>query len=115
VSTAGGQDTEGTAPAVPSQLTTEQIATLPDDLMAEAELDDLAENFEMRALMRLAAQRICDLEEELISARSELHKLKMAVALHRASRDWIGGKERCDRELWEHVADVPWHDVKGDG
>ena len=79
-------------------MTPEQIATLPDDLLASGtDLD------------RLAAERICDLEEQLL-------KLKRAIASQRAHRDMVGGKLVSDLELWEHVADVPWgKTIAGDG
>lgn len=83
MSTAGGQDQEGTASAVPSWV------TLPDDLMSAAELDDMPENRDMRDLMRNAAQRICELEEQVL-------KLRRAIVGHRGQRDYVGGKIAAD-------------------
>lgn len=110
MSTAGGQDQEGTD-TVPSWV------TLPEDLMAAAELDDMPENRDMRELMRAAAERICALEEEVLALRQEADRLRSAVGSHRARRDFMGGREQCDLDLWTAVlGDGPWgKDVKGDG
>lgn len=99
MSTAGGQDKEGTADAVPSWV------TLPDDLLTAADQADA----ELGRLMRAAAHRICDLEEDRF-------KLRSAIVRHRGHRDYVGGKIQSDVDLWEHVADVPWgKPIKGDG
>ena len=100
MSTAGGQDQEGTDATVPSWV------TLPDDLLAAA----AAADDETSRLLRAACDRICDLEEERF-------KLRSAVRGHRGRRDFMGGKEQCDLDLWTAVlGDGPWgKDVKGDG
>jgi hypothetical protein len=96
-------------------VTPEQIATLPDDLLSAKDANDCGQFWDP-ALLGLAAQRICDLEEEVVAARADLHRLKMAVVAQRAHRDMVGGKLMTDLELWEHVADVPWgKTIRGDG
>ena len=60
-------------------------------------------------LGREAADRIVDLEIQVM-------KLRSAIVGHRGRRDFMGGKEQCDLDLWAVVADVPWgNPVKGDG
>jgi len=100
-------------------MTPEEIATLPDDLLSAAGWTDSAN----ARLLRSAAERICALEEQAVrdakavNDLTELIKeLRWAIVRHRGRRDFMGGKEQCDRDLWAVVADVPWGDpVKGDG
>lgn len=56
-----------------------------------------------------AADRIVDLETQVL-------KLRSAIVRHRGRRDFMGGKEQCDLDLWDVVADVPLGGpIKGDG
>lgn len=74
-------------------------------------LDQAADHAEepLAWLLAEASDRICDLEAQLL-------RLRAAIVQHRSRRDWIGGKESCDRDLWSHIADVPWGPApKGDG
>ena len=81
--------------------------TLPDRLLERAdEFPDETDG--VGPLMRAAAQRICELEVQVLA-------LRFAIAGHRAAKDFSGDKEPCDRRLWEHVKDVPWAAVRGDG
>lgn len=94
-------------------MTPEQIATLPDDLLSAAGWTDSVN----AGLLRSAAERICALEEEVLALRQEADRLRSAVRGHRGRRDFMGGKEQCDLDLWTAVLGVgPWgKDVKGDG
>ena len=94
-------------------MTPEQIATLPDDLLSAANWTDSAN----AGLLRSAAQRICALEEEVLALRQEADRLRGAVRGHRGRRDFMGGKEQCDLDLWDAVlGDGPWgKQIKGDG
>jgi hypothetical protein len=106
VSTAGGQDQEGTDTTVPSWV------TLPDDLTAAASDAAPATAEQLRA----AADRIVELEEEVLALRKEADRYKWAIVGHRGAKDFNGNKDDTDRRLWTHVADVPWgKPIKGDG
>ncbi|MFM7062553.1 MAG: hypothetical protein ACKO04_03535 [Actinomycetes bacterium] len=88
-------------------MTPERAATLPDDLLSARDCAELGKHFDV-GLLTLAADRICELEEKVL-------ELRCAIAAHRASKDFSGEKEPCDRHLWQHVKDVPWAAVRGDG
>lgn len=88
-------------------MTPEQIATLPDDLLSARHAIDIGAYWNT-GLIDLAAERICDLEEEVL-------KLRRAIVGHRGSRDFVGGHISADVDLWGHVADMPWGVIKGDG
>jgi hypothetical protein len=93
-------------------VTPEEIATLPDDLLAAAHARPGAAE-----LLRSAAERICALEEEVLALRREADRLRGLVRGHRGRRDFMGGKEQCDLDLWTAaLGDGPWgRDVEGDG
>ena len=103
-------------------MTPEQIATLPDDLLSARHAIDIGAYWNT-GLVDMAAERICALEEEVLALRSRCEKsesvvrrLRSAIVRHRGRRDFMGGKEQCDRDLWAEVADVPWgKPVRGDG
>lgn len=84
----------------------------PEEITLPERLTEVAGNWEQTTvgdLLTEAADRICDLEEELL-------QLRRAVVGHRGHRDYVGGKIQADLDLWEHVADVPWgKPIKGDG
>ena len=96
-------------------MTSEQIATLPDDLLSARHAIDIGAYWNT-GLVDLAAERICALEEQVLALRQEADRLRGAVRGHRGRRDFMGGKEQCDLDLWEYVADVPWgKQIEGDG
>jgi len=97
-------------------VTPEQIATLPDDLLSARHAIDIGAYWNT-GLVDLAAERICALEEEVLALRQEADRLRGAVRGHRSRRDFMGGKEQCDLDLWVAVlGDGLWgKDVKGDG
>ena len=81
------------------------FTTLPDRL--EASGTDLD---------REAAERIVELEAEVLALRKDADRLKWAIVGHRGAKDFNGNKDDTDRRLWTHVADVPWgKPIKGDG
>ena len=81
------------------------FTTLPDRL--EASGTDLD---------REAAERIVELEAEVLALRKEADSYKWAIVGHRGAKDFNGNKDDTDRRLWTHVADVPWgKPIKGDG
>ena len=81
------------------------FTTLPDRL--EASGTDLD---------REAAERIVELEAEVLALRKEADRYKWAIVGHRGAKDFNGNKDDTDRRLWTHVADVPWgKPIKGDG
>ncbi len=51
-------------------MTPEQIATLPDDLLAARDAAELGKVFDV-GLLSLAADRICELEAEVFRLRAE--------------------------------------------
>ena len=106
MSTAGGQDQEGTDTTVPSWV------TLPDELLDEAQDAE-----HLALLLIAAAERICALEEEVLALRQEADRLRGAVRGHRGRRDFMGGKEQCDLDLWTAVlGDGAWgKDIGADG
>lgn len=55
-------------------MTPEQIATLPDDLLSAKDANDDGQYWDP-ALLTLAAQRICDLEEQLLRERASRSEL----------------------------------------
>ncbi len=81
------------------------FTTLPDRLDASGtDLD------------REAAERIVELEAEVLALRKEADRYKWAIVGHRGAKDFNGNKDDTDRRLWTHVADVPWgKPIKGDG
>jgi hypothetical protein len=88
------------------------FTTLPDRLEASG-----------TDLNREAAERIVELEEQLVKARGDaafhaerVKKLRAAIVGHRGQRDFAGGKIQADTNLWHFVADVPWGEpIQGDG
>jgi hypothetical protein len=96
-------------------VTPEQRATLPDDLLSARHAIDCGAYWNT-GLIDLAAERICELEEELLAERKAASTLRGGIVRHRGRRDFMGGKEQCDYDLWGLVDDVPWHrSIKGDG
>jgi hypothetical protein len=81
------------------------FTTLPDRLDASGtDLD------------REAAERIVELEAEVLALHKESDRYKWAIVGHRGAKDFNGNKDDTDRRLWTHVDDVPWgKPIKGDG
>jgi hypothetical protein len=104
-------------------MTPEQIANLPDVLLSASHPYAQVTLAQMSGLLTEAAQRICDLEEQLLKAQGDANfykarvdKLRSAIVGHRGQRDWYGGKIQADLTLWQMVNDVPWGErIKGDG
>ena len=97
-------------------MTPEQIATLPDDLLSARHAIDIGAYWNT-GLVDLAAERICALEEEVLALRQEADRLRSAVRGHRGRRDFMGGKEQCDLDLWTAVlGNGPWgKEIGADG
>ena len=97
-------------------MTPEQIATLPDDLISARHAIDIGAYWNT-GLVDLAAERICALEEEVLALRQEADRLRSAVRGHRARRDYMGGHDMVDLDLWTAVlGDGPWgKQIEGDG
>ena len=97
-------------------MTPEQIATLPDDLLSARHAIDIGAYWNT-GLVDLAAERICALEEEVLALRQEADRLRSAVRGHRARRDFMGGREQCDLDLWTAVlGDGAWgKEIGADG
>jgi len=96
-------------------VTPEQRTSLPDDLLAARDAAELGKVFDV-GLLALAADRICELEAEVLALRKDADRLKWAIVGHRGAKDFNGNKDDTDRRLWTHVADVPWgKPIKGDG
>lgn len=97
-------------------MTPEQIATLPDDLSSARHAIDIGAYWNT-GLIDLAAERICALEEEVLALRQEADRLRGAVRGHRGRRDFMGGKEQCDLDLWTAVlGDGAWgKQIEADG
>ena len=89
--------------------------TLPDDLLERAdEFPDETDG--VGPLMRAAAQRICELEVQLLAERRRVNELEGAIVSQRGHRDYVGGKIQSDLDLWAHVAHRPWgKSIAGDG
>lgn len=82
------------------------LTSLPDDLLAEAHI---REHTTLGDLLRVAADRICELEEELL-------RLRCAVAAHRNANDFNGELRPSDGRLYDALGDLPWGKaIKGDG
>lgn len=64
-----------------------------------------------------AAETLEALDVEVAELRQEVDRLRGLVRSHRGRRDFMGGTEQCDRDLWTAVlGDGPWgRDIKGDG
>lgn len=54
------------------------------------------------------AERITQLNNEVAALEAQVRILRSAIVAHRGNRDWVGGKIEADRDLWAHVADIPW-------
>lgn len=96
-------------------MTPEQISTLPDDLVSARHCIDVGAYWNT-GLVDLAAERICELEAEVLALRKQVDGLRNAIVGHRGQRDWVGNKIDADLRLWANVDDIPWgKPIKGDG
>lgn len=81
---------------------------LPDRLLAAQECAEVGKHYDP-ATFTEAADRICELEEQLL-------RLRCAVLLHRGTKsNWTAGADEADERLWLSVADFPLSAVRGDG
>jgi hypothetical protein len=87
-----------------------------DDQLAARDAADIGAYWNT-GLVDLAADRICELEAEVLALRTAADRLRSAVRGHRGRRDFMGGMEQCDRDLWTEVlGDGAWGaGIKGDG
>ena len=85
------------------------LTSLPDRLLEAAHPYAEVTLAQMAGLLTEAADRISELEEELL-------RLRCAVAAHRNANSFNGELRPSDGRLYDALGDLPWGKaIKGDG